>query len=148
MMNQKYELVEGKKLFLGLVKLYRVRALKDFGNVKKGELGGFVESEKNLSQEGSSWIYDNGVVVSGAKVSEDATVYDRAIIAGRARVSGKASVNNYAFVRANAVLNQKALVGGHSEIFNPISTFITNPFMVMQDIKARLINRRLRKKPL
>ncbi len=29
----------------------RVVALKDFGDVKKGDVGGFVQSERNLSQE-------------------------------------------------------------------------------------------------
>lgn len=29
--------------------LYRIRALKDFGNVKAGDLGGFVEHKNNLS---------------------------------------------------------------------------------------------------
>ena len=38
-------------------KLYRIKALKDFNNVKEGELGGYIESEQNLSQEGNAWVY-------------------------------------------------------------------------------------------
>ena len=30
-------------------------------DVHQGDLGGFVESERNLSQEGSCWIYDNAL---------------------------------------------------------------------------------------
>jgi len=38
--------------------LYRIRALKDFGDVKKGDIGGYIQSKSNLSQEGNVWIYD------------------------------------------------------------------------------------------
>lgn len=44
--------------------LWRIRACKDFGTVKKGEFGGFVESESNLSHEGTCWIRD-GMKVTG-----------------------------------------------------------------------------------
>jgi hypothetical protein len=38
--------------------LYRPKALKDFKDVKKGDLGGFIMNYYNLRQEGDSWIYD------------------------------------------------------------------------------------------
>ena len=44
--------------------LWRIRACKDFGTVKKGEFGGLVESESNLSHEGTCWIRD-GMKVTG-----------------------------------------------------------------------------------
>ena len=37
-------------------KLYRIEALIDFGWVKKGDKGGFIESEKNLSHFNNCWI--------------------------------------------------------------------------------------------
>ena len=37
-------------------KLYRIKALKDFHNVKEGETGGYIESERNLSHEGDAWV--------------------------------------------------------------------------------------------
>ena len=54
--------------------LYRVEALKDFGNVKKGSVGGFIEKEENLSQEGTCWIFLD------AKVYDNAKVFGNAII--------------------------------------------------------------------
>ena len=65
-------------------KLYRIEALKDFGWVRKGDKGGFVESEDNLSQEGDCWIFD------------DARVFGNAIVSGNARVCGDARVVNNA----------------------------------------------------
>ena len=59
-------------------KLFRIKALIEFGNVKAGELGGFVEKEENLSQDGNAWVYDN------------ARVYGDACVCGDARVCGDA----------------------------------------------------------
>ena len=47
-------------------KLFRIKALIEFGNVKAGELGGFVEKEENLSQDGNAWVYDNARVYGDA----------------------------------------------------------------------------------
>ena len=47
--------------------MWRIRACKDFGNVKRGDFGGLVQSEDNLSQYGECWIYD-GAQVKGRKV--------------------------------------------------------------------------------
>jgi len=44
---------------------YRIRALIDiqfdWGAVKKGDMGGYIESEKVLSQEGNAWVFENGL---------------------------------------------------------------------------------------
>ena len=53
-------------------KLFRIKALIEFGNVKAGELGGFVEKEENLNHEGNAWVYGN------ARVCGDARVYGNA----------------------------------------------------------------------
>ena len=37
-------------------KLFRIRALVAFGNVEAGELGGYVEKEENLSDDGNAWV--------------------------------------------------------------------------------------------
>lgn len=75
---KKYELTQETKEIFGRV-LYRIRALNDFGNVKKGDLGGFVESEKNLDHCGNAWVYDN------VRVYDNARVYGRAWVYGDVR---------------------------------------------------------------
>jgi hypothetical protein len=54
--------------------LYRIRALKDFGNVKAGNLGGFVRSERNLSQLGDCWVADEAQVYDDAVISDAAQI--------------------------------------------------------------------------
>ena len=43
---KKYELTSETKVING-VKLHRIKALESFGNIKEGDLGGWIESEKN-----------------------------------------------------------------------------------------------------
>ena len=59
---KKYELVKDQIITFDNRTLYRIRALKDFSNVKKGDLGGYIESESNLSQEDNCWVYGNAWV--------------------------------------------------------------------------------------
>ena len=73
-MNRKYELTDETKEVFGKT-LHRIRALKAFGDVEAGELGGWIEREENLSQEGLCWVSGNGQVFGDARVSGDATVY-------------------------------------------------------------------------
>lgn len=59
-------------------KLFRIKALIEFGNVKAGELGGFVEKEENLNHEGNAWVYGNARVYDDARVYGNARVCDDA----------------------------------------------------------------------
>lgn len=63
-------------------KLFRIKALVAFGNVEKGELGGFIEKEDNLSHGGNAWVFGNARVFGNAQVSGDA---DYAVVTGFGR---------------------------------------------------------------
>ena len=52
---KKYELTTETKSFFGRA-LFRIRALVSFGVVVEGELGGWVESAGNLSEDGNAWV--------------------------------------------------------------------------------------------
>lgn len=73
-------------------KLFRIKALVEFGNVKAGELGGYVEKEGNVSQDGDAWVYGDAWVSGDARVSGNARVYDNAWVYGNAWVSDDARV--------------------------------------------------------
>ena len=78
--------------------LYRIKALKDFGDVKKGDKGGFVEHDENLSHRGDCWIYDTACVYDEAQIKGNAKVSDHAQVYGNAEVYGNARVNDEAHV--------------------------------------------------
>lgn len=69
----KYELTDEYIKVFGK-KLYRIKALRDFGDVEVGDLGGFVESTDNLSQYDKSWVCGDARVYGNAKVCGDALV--------------------------------------------------------------------------
>ena len=71
-------------------KLFRIKALVAFGNVEKGELGGFIEKEDNLSHGGNAWVSGNAQVFGDARVSGDALVSGDARVSGNAQVFGNA----------------------------------------------------------
>lgn len=93
--------------------LYRIRALKNFRNVKKGDLGGYVEKESNLSQTGDAWIYDDAKVMDNAIVKNDATLHHNAEIYDNAIVSDSASVNENATLRDKATVSDNAILYGN-----------------------------------
>lgn len=75
---KKYELTnETKKIEIkgDIVIFHRIKALKDFCDIKAGELGGWVEHEGNLSQEGACWIYHEAYVSKNARVTETARIF-------------------------------------------------------------------------
>ena len=76
---KKYRLTE-ETTKVGNRPLYRIQALRDFGNVKEGDIGGYIESEKNLSQDGDAWVYGDACVSGDACVYGDARVYGNADI--------------------------------------------------------------------
>ena len=112
----KYELLQtDTKIWMGRT-LFRVRALKDFGAVKKGELGGYIEKEKNLSQEGNAWVGDDAWVVGNAQVRGNALVVGNAWVEGNAQVRGNARVEGNARVGGNAWVEGNARVVGDAQV--------------------------------
>lgn len=77
----KYKLTKNTKKIANTI-LYQIKAEKSFSNVKKGDLGGWIKSEDNLSQSGNAWVSGN------ARVSGNAWISDDACVSGNARISG------------------------------------------------------------
>ena len=89
MKNSKYSLRETDLVTPNGKPLFRIVAERDvrFG-VKKGDEGGLVESEKNLSDQDSAWVFGNARVSGNAQVSGNAWVHGDARVSGNAWVSG------------------------------------------------------------
>ena len=68
---KKYEFTGETKqveLLFRTATLHRIRAVVEFGLVKVGDLGGWIEKEENLSHEGKAWVWGNAKVCGDAKV--------------------------------------------------------------------------------
>lgn len=116
-MNKKYELLEDDCIEFRGKTLYRIRALKDFSDVYKGDIGGYIESEKNFSQDGNCWVYDNAKVYDNTEVYGHSKVYGYAEVHGNANVYGNARVWGCAEVCGNASIYGYATVYGNVEIY-------------------------------
>ena len=112
---KKYELTSETKVINGVV-LHRIKALESFGRVEKGELGGWIESEKNLSQDGDAWVFDNATVRGNAKVRGTSMVSGNASVSGNAYVGGNAMVYNNAWVCGFATIYDNAEVRGNAVV--------------------------------
>lgn len=108
-MGKKYELIESD-----IIGLHRIKALRDFGDVKKGDVGGYVENEYNLSHERDCWIYDNARVCGNAEVFEYAVIFDNAVIQGNALIYGDS------VIEGNAEIKKGMHIGNINEKFKDV----------------------------
>ena len=117
--QKKYELTDEFIVHCSGKKLYRIRALVTFGAVMAGQLGGFIESEKNLDQSllGNAWVYGDARVYGNARVYGDARVYGNAQVYGNARVYGDAWVCGDAWVYGDADVRSYAVISEQQMIF-------------------------------
>ena len=150
--TMKYKISTKMKRFEGQ-NVFQIVALTNFGNVKKGEKGGWIAKESNLSQEGDCWVYPNGIVAQDAVVRDDAIVYNGFIsesaivdkdavigwryaserdmprVAGNAHITDFGKVRNHAYVGGFAVvkdaanISDYAIVRDHASIEDDASVF-------------------------
>lgn len=102
--------------------LHRIRALVPVNeDVKAGDLGGYVQTEDNLSQKDTCWIYDQAICCEDAMVRKDARMYDgsmargSALIAGDARMYERACADGNCCIR-NGEIKEDARVAGSAVV--------------------------------
>lgn len=127
-MNAKYEITDiahEKYPFL-----HRIRALRDIGSeIKAGDLGGFVESEGNLSfeAEDDAWIFNDAIAAGEGHVDKGSVLRERAIVCGCAyashgtEMSGDSRAEDDAYIRG-ARLSRCARVSGNGMVLQSPTT--------------------------
>lgn len=117
---KKYELTDIINPKWGDVHLRRIRALRDIPryNVQAGDLGGWLGSENNLSQDGDCWVGDN------ARVDCSAQVFGNALVDGNALVSGNAQVYDSAWVYGSARVAHRGVINSTQDylVVGPIGS--------------------------
>src|SRR4051812_43115531 len=71
-------------------------------------VGGYIQSESNLSQQGSCFLFDQGQAYGDSRILDDAQVFGK--VYGSATVSGRSSIKGEVF--GNAVVTDDAQVEG------------------------------------
>ena len=120
---------------LGSLTLYRIEALRDFWQIKKGDLGGWIEKEDNLSQRGNCWVYKeaavfqnahvtgNAIVSGHANVFGHAMVTDNVIVCGHAQIFGCAILQNDVSVYDKAKIHGNAKISNNAQIYNNVDVY-------------------------
>lgn len=103
--------------------LYRIKALKDFHidecniDIKKGDLGGFISSEKNLSHNGTCWIHDDAKVYNEAIVKDDAQMFNNSAAFGFSELSGSAVMFDDSWIGNSAKVFDLAEMHNGSSVY-------------------------------
>lgn len=125
------------------VTYHRIRACKDFDvqgyHVKAGDLGGYVESERNIDQDGNAWVgglariggnarvFGNTHVRGNARIGDNAVIGGHAVIRGNAWVGDNAWIGGHAVIGGNAVIGDNAVIGGNAEVSNSGHIIVIGP---------------------
>ena len=113
---KKYELTD-ETMTVDEVTYHRIRACKDFDvqgyHVKAGDLGGYVESEYNIDQDGNAWVSGLALVRGNARVCGNSHVRDQARIDDNAVIGGNAVIRDNAWIGDNAWIDGNAVIGGN-----------------------------------
>ena len=125
-MEKKYKFTDETKNIGGKI-FHRIVAIKEFqtsiGIIKKGTVGGYIESEDNLSQEDGAWVSGNAQVYNNAQVSGNALIcgnawiYNNTQVSGNALICGNARVYGDARVSGNAQVYNNARVSGNVWVY-------------------------------
>ena len=95
----KYELTEESKPAPSGGLVYRIRALKDFDTiykpVQKGDLGGWIASERNLSQEGRCWVFEECMMYGESRRTEHSVGYGHSQQYGCSEQHGNSKQSGY-----------------------------------------------------
>ena len=110
--NDKYIVLKDDTIEYFGIKLYRIKAIKSFSNVKVGDLGGYIEKEANLSHYGNAWAFDDALVFGNAEISDDV------VISGNAKIWGDVVISGNALIYGNAEVYGNAKIWGDAVIIN------------------------------
>jgi UDP-3-O-[3-hydroxymyristoyl] glucosamine N-acyltransferase len=91
---------------------YRPKALKNFSDVSKDDIGGHLEGYHNLSQTRDCWVYDKAKVTGNAKIFENAKIFGYSRVCGDAKVYGNARIYDSVTITGNVQVLGIAQVSG------------------------------------
>lgn len=112
MTNQKYEITDIAHETYPF--LHRIRALRDIGwNIKAGDLGGFVESESNLSfaPGDNAWIFDDAIACGSSCVDKGSRLFGYAVVCGNAYISQGSTLSDQVRAEDDAYIRGADLSG-------------------------------------
>ena len=127
--EDKYKILKHDTIIYEGKTLYRIKALKDIPGIKetcsvlKGDLGGYIESDYNLSQHGKCWVWPNAKVYGAAAIRDDAQVFGESRVHGFSRVSDRAIISSGANIYSYAEVFGDAVITGNVDVHGDAAIF-------------------------
>ena len=112
---KKYKFTGETMVFEGHL-LQQIRYVRNVEYIDKGTVGGWIESEDNLSHEGACCVNGNAKVFGHARVVDDAMITGYAIVKDNALIKGKTLVDN-SIIGADTITDGKCHILDSSSIF-------------------------------
>ena len=128
--GKKYEFTGVTITHKGVV-LHQIRALKDFVYIRgedkiittgdrlpekmfrtyvhKGEIGGYIQAESNLSQKVCCWVGNDSNVYGNARVYETSVVRNKASVCGNVRIYGNSEIWGSVYISKDYVIDSKKI---------------------------------------
>ena len=112
------------------VELHQIRALRNVGStVRKGDYGGLIESEANLSQDGECWVCMDGIVWGNARVHGNAciggNIHRQDLGLDGCEMWGRVNVYDNAEVYGNALISSGSRVKENGKVYGDALIFMT-----------------------
>lgn len=121
--NEKFRMLVGEEYEKDVVNLHtnevchlhRVVALRDFADVKEGDISGWVEDEYVIDWYDESWVYRNAMVVGWAmRLTKNSKVKHHAIVHGHGcHIIGSTIISNARVIGCNV---EDAEIGGDATV--------------------------------
>jgi hypothetical protein len=116
----KYKLIKlaSKHKLYGTGVNYQIKALKDFADVRIGDLGGYVNHEHNLSQKGNCWLYDNTKMYGNSEMFNNARMYNNSEIHDNAVMYGNSIMHDNAKMFNNAIMYDSTTMYSNTKMYD------------------------------
>lgn len=128
MRNTKYKIRKDLSIEFEGHTLYRIEATRNIDcDIIKGDLGGYIEEENNLSRYDNCWIYDNAKVFDNAFIHHNARIMNDAIVKDYADVGGDVIVKDCAVICNKTALSQNMYISHNLIIKNTYEVLLIGP---------------------
>ena len=88
MSDKKYEILWGEPNYYS-PSTYRIKALRSFGEIVTGDIGGFITCENNLSHEGDCWVDDRAIIEGeNIHITGNVCIASHVFLSGEGTISG------------------------------------------------------------
>ena len=127
-MNKKFELSNITMEYKGRT-LYRIKATKDFSDVNKGDLGGWVQYEENLSQQGNCWLYDDSKCMDESRVTDNSIMrdftemYNCSKMHDYSKMYDYSKMHNYSKMYSDSIIYDYSKMYDHARMFADSAMF-------------------------